>query len=165
MAMTQPPDEVFALLNRFFGVVVEVVAEAGGSINKFEGDAALAVVGVPRSLEDPAGAALGAARSMHRRLTAECRECSAGIGVAYGTVLAGNLGDKTRFEFTVIGDPVNEASRLCDLAKREDSLVLASGQAVAAADEREARCWEVGEQVTLRGRSVPTPVARPADLP
>jgi len=62
MAVNRPPEEVVGVLNRFFGVVVESVEEAGGWINKFEGDAALAVFGAPIDLDDAAGSALAAAR-------------------------------------------------------------------------------------------------------
>lgn len=71
LAAQRSPTEVFALLNRFFGVVIEVVASHGGRINKFEGDAALAVFGAPEDIGDPAGRALAAARELATRLSAQ----------------------------------------------------------------------------------------------
>ena len=68
LAATRPPEEVVDLLNSFFGLVVEVVDEHGGWVNKFEGDAALAVFGAPVPLPDPASAALAAARELAERL-------------------------------------------------------------------------------------------------
>ncbi|MBW0103889.1 adenylate/guanylate cyclase domain-containing protein, partial [Pseudonocardia sp. KRD291] len=124
MAARRPPEEVVAVLNRFFGVVVECVEHAGGWINKFEGDAALAVFGAPMDLPDPPTAALAAARRMAERLAAEMPDISAGIGVSAGDAVAGNVGDLRRFEYTVIGDPVNEAARLTDLAKSVPSGVI-----------------------------------------
>jgi adenylate cyclase len=62
----------------------------------------------------------------------------------------------------VIGDPVNEAARLTELAKRHPARVLASSAALRRAAEDERRCWEVGEEVQLRGRGEPTRVAAPA---
>ncbi|MFC6933275.1 adenylate/guanylate cyclase domain-containing protein [Actinomadura yumaensis] len=71
LAETHEPDEVVALLNAFFGVVVHTVGRHGGWINKFEGDAALAIFGAPSALRDAAGAVLGAARELAVRLRAE----------------------------------------------------------------------------------------------
>ena len=89
-------------------------------------------------------------------------ELTAGIGVSAGTALAGNVGAEHRFEYTVIGDPVNEAARLTELAKDEDGHVLASCDIVEQAGEEEAAHWEVGDEAELRGRSQPTQLARPA---
>ncbi|THJ04976.1 HAMP domain-containing protein, partial [Nocardioides sp.] len=74
--------EVVAVLNRFFGVVVDEVDRRHGLVNKFIGDAVLAIFGAPVELADHAGAALGAARAMATRLAAEVPEIRAGIGVA-----------------------------------------------------------------------------------
>ncbi|TYB49727.1 adenylate/guanylate cyclase domain-containing protein [Actinomadura chibensis] len=161
LADTRSPDEVVGLLNRFFGVVVGVVARHGGWINKFEGDAALAIFGAPTRLEDSAGAALGAARELALRLRAEVPTLDAGIGVSAGPVVAGYIGAEERFEYTVIGDPVNEAARLCDLAKREKTRVLASAAVLELAHLCESGRWELGRSETLRGRSRPTRLGTP----
>ena len=162
LATDRPPHEVVELLNKFFAVVVEVVEGHGGWINKFEGDAALAVFGTPIPQDDFADRALGAARDLAERLRAEVRELTAGIGVSAGTALAGNVGAEQRFEFTVIGDPVNEAARLTELAKDEEGHVLASCAIVEMAGD-EASHWEMGDSANLRGRSKPTQIARPRD--
>jgi adenylate cyclase len=161
LAAEREPEEVVTLLNRFFAVVVEVVEDAGGWINKFEGDAALAIFGAPISVDDAATCALKAARRLDERLRDEVPELGAGIGVATGEAVAGNIGAEHRFEYTVIGDPVNEAARLTDLAKEHSPPVLASAAAVEAADGDEAARWELGDAVTLRGRSEPTRPASP----
>lgn len=158
MAAERPPAEVVALLNRFFAVVVESVERHGGWINKFEGDAALAVFGAPAAVADPAGSALAAARELAGELSD--RDITAGIGVSAGDAVAGNVGDPRRYEYTVIGDPVNEAARLTDLAKSRGG-VVASGSALDLADQAEAGRWERGDDVTLRGRTAPTQVATP----
>lgn len=161
LADTRSPDEVVGLLNRFFGIVVTVVAGHGGWINKFEGDAALAIFGAPTQLEDSAGGALGAARELAVRLRAEVPMLDAGIGVSAGEVVAGYIGAEERFEYTVIGDPVNEAARLSDLAKDEPGRVLASAAVLDLAHLAESDEWDVGRSVTLRGRSRPTRLGTP----
>ncbi|GAB2935314.1 adenylate/guanylate cyclase domain-containing protein [Rhodococcus aerolatus] len=168
LASEREPQEVVTLLNRFFGVVVDEVESHGGLVNKFEGDGALAVFGAPADCDDPPGAALAAARSICRRMAEEIPECSVGMGVASGRAVAGNIGDERRFEYTVIGDPVNEAARLAELSKTVPGGVLAAVTAVDAAGQQERDCWTAGDEVTLRGRGVPTQLAVPVgseDLP
>ncbi|MGV9677870.1 adenylate/guanylate cyclase domain-containing protein [Nocardia sp. NPDC003482] len=160
MAATRPAPEIVAILNRFFAIVVDEVERHGGLVNKFEGDAALAVFGAPAPIADPAAAALAAARAIRERVRATT-EFDAGIGVAAGRVVAGNVGAHRRYEFTVIGDAVNEAARLCELAKQDSARLLASAGTVAAANPEEGELWTVGEAVTLRGRVEPTRLARP----
>ena len=161
LTATRPPAEVVAVLNRFFAVVVDVVHEHGGSVNKFEGDAALAVFGAPVALDDPAGAALAAARALAGRLDREITEVRAGIGASFGTAVAGNVGAEQRYEYTVIGDPVNEAARLTELAKDLPGRVVASGTARAQAADDEAARWQDGDEVLLRGRLEPTRLVTP----
>jgi adenylate cyclase len=162
IAADRPPQEVVRLLNAFFGVVVEVVEDCGGWINKFEGDAALAVFGAPLPHDDAAGCALRAGRSLAQRIAEGLDGLEAGIGISAGRTVAGNVGAESRFEYTVIGDPVNEAARLCELAKEADGRVLASAGALERAREEEARHWREDEEVTLRGRGEPTRLAVPA---
>ena len=162
LAAERPPEEVVALLNGFFAVVVQVVEAHGGLVNKFEGDAALAIFGAPVDGHDPAGDALAAAREMADRLRREVPQVSAGIGVSAGKAVAGNVGALERFEYTVIGDPINEAARLCDLAKSHEARVLASDAAIERAAEQEARRWAIGETVQLRGRKTETRLAAPS---
>ncbi|MDY6999308.1 MAG: adenylate/guanylate cyclase domain-containing protein [Actinomycetota bacterium] len=156
-----PAVEVVEVLNRFFAVIVEEVDRHHGLVNKFEGDAVLAVFGAPVSLENPEDESLAAARAIGRRLRAETPECEAGIGVASGTVVAGNVGARERFEYTVIGEPVNEAARLCELAKEVPQRVVASAATVGRATDTENARWSLGETVTLRGYDEPTRLATP----
>jgi adenylate cyclase len=150
------------LLNRFFAVAVGVIEEMDGLVNKFEGDAALAVFGAPVARPTAASDALGAARRLAERLRAEVTELDFGVGVSAGVAVAGNIGTEARFEYTVIGDPVNEAARLCELAKSRPERVIASADALRAVGPEEARNWRLGEQVVLRGRSAETTLALPA---
>ncbi|MBN1530787.1 MAG: HAMP domain-containing protein [Thermoleophilaceae bacterium] len=161
LAARRPAAEVVALLNAFFKLVVESVESHGGWINKFEGDAALCVFGAPAPAEDPAGDALAAARDLRDRLAAGLPELEAGIGVSAGRAVAGNVGAEHRFEYTVIGDPVNEAARLCELAKRRPERLLASAATLRRARDSEGERWSLADEVTLRGRDEPTRLALP----
>jgi adenylate cyclase len=164
LASTIPASEVVSLLNEFFRVVVDTVNRHGGFVNKFQGDAALAIFGAPIEHPDASGAALAASRELHDDLINVLGETDFGIGVSAGRAIAGHIGAQARFEYTVIGDPVNEAARLTELAKLEQGHVLASAIAVSGALDAEALCWDVGEIVELRGRTAPTQLARPLNL-
>ena len=162
MAEHQDPGETAELLNAFFTIVDEVVTRHNGLINKFEGDAALAVFGAPVDHPNPAAAALAAAREMARQLRGEL-PIQWGIGVCFGTTFAGNIGSERRYEYTVIGDPVNECARLSDLAKTVNGSVLANAPAVHAA-EGEARHWRsVGSRVVC-GREEATELFMPVEF-
>lgn len=161
LVTSRPAVEVVDLLNRFFAVIVEEVDRHHGLVNKFEGDAALAVFGVPVTLDRPEDEALAAARAIATRLAAEVPECQAGIGVAAGQVVAGNVGAKERFEYTVIGEPVNEAARLCELAKTAPKRLVASAETVDNSTEPERSHWTLGDEVTLRGHDEPIRLALP----
>ncbi|MET0928227.1 MAG: adenylate/guanylate cyclase domain-containing protein, partial [Aeromicrobium sp.] len=159
-AATRSPAEVVAMLNRFFAVVVEEVGDHGGLVNKFMGDAVLAIFGAPSDLDDHAGAALATARRIAARLADEVPEIGAGIGVSTGQAVAGNVGHRSRFEYTVIGDAVNAAARLTELAKDVEGRVLVSSVSVTVANSEEQRHWRGDGSPTLRGRNEPTPTSR-----
>jgi adenylate cyclase len=161
LAQERDPADVVSLLNAFFAIVVEVVAAHDGWVNKFEGDAALCAFGVPLEDQGCAGKALAAGRELAQRLDDEIPDLNAGIGISAGRVVAGNVGAAKRFEYTVIGDPVNEAARLSELAKRESRSPLASGPVLQAAGEDERKRWRACDEVTLRGRSEATQIATP----
>ena len=157
LAQTRPADELVRALNAFFGAVVETTREEGGWVNKFDGDGALCVFGAPGDLPGHRAAALRAARRLRERLAAlpDDVRLDAGIGVSSGTVTAGNVGAAERFEYTVIGDPVNEAARLTECAKTTPGRVLASEPAVRGAGD-EAAAWRAAGEATLRGRTTTT---------
>jgi adenylate cyclase len=164
MAARQPPEEVVAVLNQVFEAVVRVTSEEGGWVNKFEGDAALCVFGAPAHDGEHAAHALRAARRLRaelERLGESHPGLDAGIGVSSGTAVAGNVGAEQRHEYTVIGDPVNEAARLTEQAKERSGRVLASGGALERAGA-EGESWRQAAQLHLRGRPEPTVAWEPA---
>jgi adenylate cyclase len=159
LAATREPHEVASVLNDFFRIVVAQVDRRDGLVNKFQGDAVLAVFGAPLRIEDPASAALATARALSdelRRLPVDF-----GIGVSAGPVFAGNIGAENRYEYTVVGDSVNEAARLADRAKESDGRVLCSGATIDRADAAERKCWALQGSEVLRGRSTPTQISAP----
>jgi adenylate cyclase len=81
--------------------------------------------------------------------------------VSSGLVVAGNIGAADRYEYTVIGDPVNQAARITDLAKRSPERVLVAASTIDAAAPAPGTWVEVGSSV-LRGRSTPTTLFAPA---
>lgn len=166
LSVSRSPQEVVGLLNEFFAAVVGTTEAEGGWVNKFEGDAALCVFGVPADQPDHAARALRAARVLAQRL-GELRdrypELDAGIGVSSGEVVAGNVGAEQRYEYTVIGDPVNEAARLSDEAKGRPSRVLAAEPAIVRAGSGEPTDgWWEAATFQLRGRTEPTRTFEPA---
>ena len=162
-ASRHSPQEVVSLLNRFFAVVVEVVEAHGGWVNKFEGDAALCVFGAPADQPEAAARALAAGRELGMRLGRELPELGAGIGVSAGPAVAGNVGAERRLEYTIVGDPVNEAARLSELAKGLPGRVLASEAALSRASADEVEHWRLGEETVLRGRQAATRLAAPVE--
>jgi class 3 adenylate cyclase len=162
LAESLPPQEVAAVLNDFFRIVVGTVDEYQGLINKFEGDAALAIFGAPLRTNEPASSALATARALGEKLR-RLPVVDFGIGVSAGRVFAGNIGAENRYEYTVIGDAVNEAARLADLAKTSDGRILCSAAAIDRADDAECKRWAEHCSTVLRGRSEATRVCAPAD--
>jgi class 3 adenylate cyclase len=120
LAERLPPRQVAEVVGRHLTAMVEVVTGHGGVLDKFAGDAVMAVFGAPRPAEDHARRALGCAVAMQRRQAALNDEAASaglpafqiGIGVNTGTVIAGTLGGAGRLDYTVLGDAVNVAQRL-----------------------------------------------------
>ena len=162
LAASRPPQQVAELLNDFFLIVVNAVDERDGFINKFQGDAALAVFGAPLRTSGAASAALATARDLGAQL--RHLPIDYGIGVSAGPVFAGNIGAENRYEYTVIGDPVNEAARLADLAKASDRRILCAAAALDRADTAERRHWAALGSTVLRGRSEATDISTPTGI-
>ena len=161
MALDMAPEELVAMLNSFFALVVDIVERHDGWVNKFEGDAALAVFGAPQGVADHAGSALAAARELAAAIASGHPRLAAGIGVSSGMAVAGNIGDPRRYEYTVVGDPVNEAARLSEHAKSHGG-IAASRSTLERADSREAARWRVVTSCVLRGRATATDIAMPS---
>ena len=117
--------EVVARLNELFEVVVPIVDRHGGHVDKFVGDGLLAVFGAPESYPDHADRAVRAACEIATRVDSdEGPGLRVGVGVNTGPVVAGSIGGAGRLNFSVIGDPVNVASRVEAATREVDENVL-----------------------------------------
>lgn len=125
LSEAMPPEEVIALLNRYFTRMADVVHARGGTVDKFMGDGLMAFFGAPEPLENASLSAFLAAQDMLQALGAlnlelarEGRPALAiGIGLHFGEAAVGYVGSSSRHEYTVIGDTVNLASRVEGLTK------------------------------------------------
>jgi class 3 adenylate cyclase len=151
-------EDTVARLNALFEIVVPVVVEAGGHVNKFLGDGALAVFGAPNELGDHADAAVSAAVSIHRLVADRFGgEVRIGIGINTGVVIAGTIGGAGKLEFTLIGDTVNVAARVEQLTKTTGDTILLTQQCVDALTSRPPGLVNRGFHV-LKGKSASVPV-------
>ena len=131
LSETMNPDAMASLLTEYFTEMVECVFRHGGTLDKFIGDAVMAQWGAPIGSADDADQAMAAALEMMSELRKLNEAWSSqgrptleiGIGLNYGEAFAGNIGSERRLEFTVIGDTVNTASRLCGAAAPAEVLI------------------------------------------
>ncbi len=132
-AESNTAEDTVARLNALFEIVVPAVVDAGGHVNKFLGDGALAVFGAPNGLAEHADAALHAAMLIDRRVAEGFGgEIRIGIGINTGVVIAGTIGGGGKLEFTLIGDTVNVAARVEQLTKATGDTILLTRQCVDA---------------------------------
>ena len=160
-----PPEKIVALLNEYFTGLEKCITTHGGVINKYIGDAVMALFGAPVHSETHARDAFNAALDMRKELIEmnkrflqkDFPEIRFGIGLHSGPVLAGNIGASKRMEYTVIGDTVNTASRIEGLCKiyKKDLLISESTakliSANASANENPTELVFVDES-EIRGR-------------
>ncbi len=138
MAERMDPHKVVELLNEYFTEMTDLIFENGGTLDKYLGDGILAIFGAPLARPDDAGRSVKTAIEMQRalvRLNAQWQArgqepLRVGVGINTGAVTAGNIGSTKRMDYTVIGDAVNVAARLC--AKAAGGQILVSGPTYAA---------------------------------
>lgn len=165
MSEQMSPEEIATLLTEYFTEMVEIVFEHGGTLDKFMGDAIMALWGAPLAHDDDADRAIRAAIEMQTTLRAlndkwaqegHPRNVQIGIGINFGEVFAGNIGSDQRLEYTVIGDAVNVASRLC--SKAGPGEIMISETLYKAA--RHPPPVEPLEPIELKGKAQAVPVYR-----
>jgi class 3 adenylate cyclase len=157
------PEQVLAVLNRYYAAVTPIVHRHGGTIDNFRGDGIMVMFGAPEPHAAPCEAAFAAAREMVAAVTrlnrAELEALGAplalSIGLAYGEAVYGDLGSPERKDFTAIGDAVNVAARLQELAKTLGFPVLmtAAFEAQLAAHTRREFAAEALGDAPLKGHS------------
>lgn len=157
------PEHVVEYLNEYLDAMVRAINAAGGTIDKFIGDAIMAVFGGVMPVENACDAALAAALLMRaalnelnaRRSAAGLSEIRNGISLHYGEVVQGAIGSAERKDFTVIGDAVNSASHIEGLCKElKTDLVFSDSIYRAASSAVQARCRRIGE-AQVKGREQP----------
>ncbi|MBN2418535.1 MAG: FHA domain-containing protein [Deltaproteobacteria bacterium] len=142
-----PPREINMLLNLFFSRMTDIIFEYGGTLDKYIGDAIMAVFGAPMEKEGDAERAILAALKMREELkklmetTPPDRQFNIRIGINTGRVVAGNIGSPKRMDYTVIGDAVNVASRLESIGEPDKILI---GEATYKAVKDKFRIKKVG---------------------
>ncbi len=124
------PRETNIVLNQYFSTMTDIVFSYDGTLDKYIGDGLMAVFGAPMEREDDAERAILAAKEMKSQLAVMMTEKGGHrkkfdirIGINTGRVVAGNIGSPKRMDYTVIGDPVNTASRLESIAKPNQILI------------------------------------------
>ena len=170
-----PPEKVVGLLNEYLTPMTRIVIDAGGTIDKYMGDAIMAFFGAPVSLADHASRAAASALAMRARLVELNAGLAArgfdpigiGIGINTGVMSVGNMGSDMIFDYTVIGDAVNLGSRIEGLNKYYGTDILVSGF-TAAALPPEFVLREI-DRVRVKGKNEPVAVfeivGREADRP
>ena len=152
------PNDVLQLLSEYQTIMVECIFEFNGTVDKFIGDAVMANFGTPKSYGNDAQNAFDCAKKMKfmlhewnkNRIDNKQKVIQHRIGIHYGECVVGNVGGEKRVEYTVLGDTVNVASRLCDLSKNFDNDLLISKtlyNQIEIVDD-----YEVFQSQTIKGR-------------
>ncbi|MEX2179885.1 MAG: adenylate/guanylate cyclase domain-containing protein [Gemmatimonadaceae bacterium] len=164
LSETMPPSDMATLLTDYFTEMVDCVFRNEGTLDKFIGDSVMAQWGAPiGSREDPDKAMQAAIEMMQEleKLNTKWRsegrpELQIGIGLNFGEAFAGNIGSERRLEYTVIGDTVNTASRLCSAAGGGEILISDEMRRALSMKVKLVEC----PPMELKGKSQPVPVYR-----
>ncbi|MGL4368199.1 MAG: adenylate/guanylate cyclase domain-containing protein [Spirochaetota bacterium] len=155
------PETVLRLLSEYHETMVDIIFSHGGTLDKFIGDGIMATFGTPFTKPDDIERALRAGIAMRnalpslngRLLSQGLSSIQIGIGIHYGSVIAGNIGSRSRLEYTVIGDTVNTASRVESACKAAGENLLFT-QAIREAASQEFIIRHVG-RFELKGKTEP----------
>jgi len=161
MAEDKPPQEIIATLNEFYTVMTRIIFENGGMVDKFIGDAILAVFGVPEAKPDDAVRAVRCSFEMQQALgrineTRKSRDLAPlrmGVALHTGVVVAGIVGSPQRMEYTVIGDTANLTARIEGYNRELGTDILLSGETAALLDT--SISTTPIREISVRGRKKP----------
>jgi class 3 adenylate cyclase len=167
LSENRTPSEIVALMNEYLTAMTDIVEEHGGFVDKYVGDAIAAVFGAPLDDQTHASSGVRAALACRRRLD-ELNHADAAfgscrldhrIGLNSGDALVGNIGSRRRFNYTVMGDMVNVASRLEGANKYFGTSIIASEATVALTGA--GFVWRELDIVRVQGRSQPVKIFEP----
>jgi len=169
MSEKETPEATVSMLNEYFELMVDVVFKYGGTLDKFIGDALMALWGTPRQKPDDAENAVMAALEMQQRMvgfnrgrvTAGKAPIYIGIGVNSGSAVVGSMGSQRRSDYTAIGDAVNVASRLCHEARANEIIISSETQRYLPTDKFDLDLTLPPAKV--KGKEKPIAVARVLD--
>ena len=160
LSESMPPREINMILNQYFSRMTDIIFKYDGTLDKYIGDGLMAVFGAPMEKEDDPERAILASREMREELSVLMEKAepekrfTIRIGVNTGRVVAGNIGSHRRMDYTVIGDPVNIASRLESIAQPNQILI---GEETYRLVKGKFKIKEVGPRM-VKGRSTPVMV-------
>ena len=165
MSSRMTPEEVVNLLNAYFPRMVEIVFRHGGTLEKFIGDALLAVWGAPVARPDDTDRAVAAANEMQEEMTRFNAELKARgwppiaihVGIASGPAAAGYIGSDRYIQYAVIGDTTNVAARICAAAGRQETLVSETTRRLHSGD---GVVFQPAPAVAAKGKDAPVVVHR-----
>lgn len=160
------PETVVAFLNKYFTAMCTIIKKYGGTVDKFMGDAIMALFGAPVSYEDNCRRAVAAAQEMREAVGSielddlilpPGMKFNVGIGIHYGDVIVGSIGSADKTDYSVIGDNVNLASRLEGLTKTYGTMILVS-QAVKDDINSDEYVYRHLDNVKVKGKEHPVPI-------
>jgi adenylate cyclase len=159
------PEQVVAMLNKYFTIATNAILEHGGYVDKFVGDAVLGVFGVPVYRKNHIERATKAAFQLQQKLQEASKNdnklfAAVGVGIDTGIIVSGNIGSQVKMEYTVIGNSVNVASRLSGLAKSGE--IIVSKNVYSAI--KEITKIEVLPVQNIKGKSHPIEVFKVLDI-
>lgn len=168
MSETMTPEQIYEQLNEYFEAMCDIVFQYGGYVDKFIGDCVMAVFSAPYQTPDDARNAVKSAVRQQQRVLELCERWTAegkpaftvGMGINTGEVVMGNLGASSRMNYTVIGDDVNVAARLYNVAK---------GGEIIISESTYAQCRDIVEAdalepVAVKGKVRPIAIYRVRSL-
>ncbi len=167
LSENKSPSELVAMMNEYLSAMTDIIEERGGFVDKYIGDAIVAVFGAPADDKEHASSAVHAALQCQDRLVelnrtmfaAGSRKWAHRIGLNSGMALVGNIGSRRRFNYTVMGDMVNLASRLEGANKYFGTSIMASEATVSATGA--AFVWRELDVIRVQGRSQPVKIFEP----
>ena len=170
MSEKETPENVVAMLNEYFEIMVEIVFKYGGTLDKFIGDSIMALWGTPKKRPDDAENAVRAALEMQQRMVPFNRGRVAagkaaiymGVGINSGQAVVGSMGSSRRSDYTAIGDAVNLASRLCHEARANEIIISSTTQKLLPRDTFDLDTSLPPAKV--KGKEKPIPIARVLDF-